>query len=114
MPTQSFEKVMKGLVDANPEIAHELLEDAVNAMLAGEMDDGRILLRHYVRSSIGFKELAERTGKNEKNLMRSLGPQGNPTSSNLFEIIRACADAEGVTLAAQVVADNHPGGLQPA
>lgn len=79
-----------------------MLEDAINAMLSGDLDEGRILLRDYVNATIGFQELAQRTGKHDKNLMRSLGLNGSPTAANLFEIIQACTDGQGITIAAQV------------
>jgi DNA-binding phage protein len=103
MPTQSYKDSMKAMVDRNPHMATEMLEDAINALLAGELDEGRLLLRQYVNATIGFPELARRTGKTDKNLMRSLGPNGSPTAANLFQIIRACMKAEGVTVAAHLV-----------
>lgn len=86
------------MIAERPERAHEMLEDALDSLLAGDVDDGRLLLRQYVNATIGFQELAKRTGKHDKNLMRSLGSSGNPSAANLFEIIHACAQSEGVTL----------------
>ena len=88
-----------------PDLGHgddEVL-DAINALLAGELDEGRLLLRQYVNATIGFGELARRTGKADKNLIRTLGPSGSPTAANLFQFIQACMKAEGVTVAARVV-----------
>jgi len=51
---------------------------------------------------MSFQELAERTGKVDKNLMRALSAAGNPTASNLFEIVKVCIQAEGVTVVAHV------------
>ena len=103
MPTTSYKDSMKAVVARNPQMATEMLEDAINALLAGELDEGRLLLRQYVNATIGFGELARRTGKVDKNLMRALGPSGSPTAANLFEIIQACMNAEGVTVSAHVV-----------
>lgn len=103
MPTQPYKDSLKAMVEKNPHMAAEMLEDAINALLAGELDDGRLLLRQYVNATIGFPELARLTGKADKNLMRSLGPTGSPTAANLFQIVRACMDAEGVEVAARVI-----------
>lgn len=103
MPTQPYKDSMKAMVDRNPHMAAEMLEDAINALLAGYLDEGRLLLRQYVNATIGFPELARRTGKTDKNLMRSLGPSGSPTAANLFQIMQACMQAEGVTVSAHVV-----------
>jgi DNA-binding phage protein len=63
-----------------------MFEDAINALLAGELDEGHLLLRQYVNATIGFGELARRTGKADKNLIRALGLNGSPTAANLFQI----------------------------
>lgn len=102
MPTVSFKNSLRSMAEQDPSFANDMLESAVNAMLGGALDDGRILLRDYVNATIGFQELARRTGKVDKNLMRSLEPKGSPTAANLFEIIGACVDAGDVTLAARV------------
>lgn len=103
MPTVSYKDSLKAMVERNPHMAAEMLEDAINALLAGELDEGRLLLRQYVNATIGFPELARRTGKADKNLMRTLGPTGSPTAANLFQIVRACMEAEGIKVAAHVI-----------
>lgn len=111
MPTTSYKAAMKAMVNENPELGAEMLEDALNSLLSGELDEGRLLLRQFVNATMGFKELAERTGKVDKNLMRTLSAAGNPTASNLFEIVQACIQAEGVTVAAHV--QRQPDGNLP-
>lgn len=103
MPTTLYKDSMRAMVERNPDMATEMLEDTINALLAGDLDEGRLLLRQYVNATIGFPELARRTGKADKNLMRTLGPSGSPTAANLFQIIQACMKAEGVTVAARVI-----------
>jgi len=107
MPTIPFDDMLKGMTDNNPQFASEMLEEALNTILAGDVDDGRILLRQYVKATIGFQELAKRTGKQDKNLMRSLSATGNPTAANLFEIIQACTKAADVTVSAHVAPRQH-------
>ena len=80
MPTVPYKDSLKAIVERNPHMAAEMLEDAINALLAGELDEGRLLLRQYVNATIGFPELARLTGKADKNLMRSLGPTGSRQS----------------------------------
>ena len=103
MPTTSYKDSMKAMVDENPDMATEMLEDAINSLLSGDLDDGRLLLRQYINATLGFQELAKRTGKQDKNLMRSLSATGSPTAANLFQIVQACMKAEGVTVAAHVI-----------
>ena len=108
MPTVPYRESLKNIADKNPEFSRELLQDAVDALLSGEVDDGRIMLRDYVNATMGFKELARRTGKIDKNLMRSLSTQGNPTAANLMEIVRTCAHAEGVVLSVRAQTERAP------
>ena len=102
MPTLSYAYTLKAAAETNPAIADHLFEDAIQALLAGEVDEGRILLRTHINATIGFAALAELTGKNAKSLMRMLGPDGNPTANNLFEIIGRLGEAEGVRIEAKV------------
>ena len=108
MPTVPYNDSIKAMIDRRPEVAAEMFEDAINSLLAGELDDGRLLLRQYVNATIGFPELARRTGKDSKNLMRSLGAEGNPTAANLFKIIQACINAEDMVVAAHVTRRLNP------
>lgn len=102
MPTQSFRQTLKDAATANPAFADHLLEDAVNALLAGEVDEGRTLLRAHVNATIGFEDLGELTGKSPKSLMRMLGADGNPTAINLLGMITQMSRASGVTIEAHV------------
>jgi DNA-binding phage protein len=102
MPTQSYAETLKASVAENPALADHLFEDAIRALFAGEVDEGRILLRTHINATIGFPALAELTGKNAKSIMRMLGPDGNPTASNLFDIIGTLGRAEGVTIEARL------------
>ena len=111
MPTISYKEGIKSMVDRNPKFAMEILEDAINSLLDGNLEEGRLLLRHYIDATIGFQELARRTGKRDKSLMRSLSATENLTASNLFDIIRACVQARGATVAARVIP--HTNRLDP-
>lgn len=102
MPTIPYRAAIKDMVEDNPGMAAEMLEDSINTILSGDLDEGRLLLRQFVHATMGFKELARLTGKDDKNLMRSLSASGNPTATNLLAILRACMDAQGVTVAASV------------
>lgn len=104
MPTLPFKDSLKAIADRNPDFANEILEDVIKALFSGSTDEGRLLLRNYVHATIGFPELARRTGKDDKNLMRSLSTKGNPSASNLFEIIQVCMQEEGVSLDPHIIA----------
>lgn len=98
MPSVSYRSSLQKMLRDQPEIAIEMLEDAVAALLSGDVDEGRLLLRQYINGTLGFQELESRTGKNCKALMRMLSASGNPTASNLFDILRVCMETNGVIL----------------
>jgi DNA-binding phage protein len=93
---------MKSMVDDNPEMGTHMLEDAINAMLQGNLSEGRVHLKEYVSATIGFAELGRRMDKDSKNLMRSLAPRGNPTAENLLAIVQECLAASNTQIAAHI------------
>ena len=113
MPTVPYKDSLKMMVKDNPEMAIEMLEDAVSTIMSGDLDDGRLLLRQFVNATIGFPELAKLTGKDEKNLMRSLSQTGNPTASNLFIILNACTNVQGVKINAHLVSQTENTTMHP-
>lgn len=76
-----------------------LLTEAINELLAGDLDTGRAVLRDYVNATITFDGLAKATRIPAKSLQRMLGPRGNPTADSLFAILKALQERERITLA---------------
>ena len=100
--TQDFRETVQVRVQKDAKFRRGLLRDAIDALLAGETALGREILRDFINATIGFPELSERTGIHVKSLHQMFGPKGNPTAANLFNIIAALQEHEGVKL--QVVA----------
>ena len=100
--TRDFRETVQARVRSNEEFRRGLLRDAIDALLAGEGDLGREILRDFINATIGFPTLAEKTGIHVKSLHQMFGPKGNPTAANLFNIIACLQEHEGVRL--QVVA----------
>ena len=96
--TRSFKDTVQARAQRDPEFREALLQEAVECMLMGDVDTGKIVLRDYINATIGFTELAARTNKQPKSLMRMFGPSGNPRASNLFEVIDHIAQHERVHL----------------
>lgn len=71
-----------------------LLKQAIDCMLAGDVDTGKTVLRDYINATVGFAALGAATHKSPKSLMRMLGPEGNPQARNLFEISPTCRRAK--------------------
>jgi DNA-binding phage protein len=80
------------------DFAGGLLRDAVESLLAGEVALGKELLRDCINATAGFPKMAKDTRLHVKSLHQMFGPKGNPTPSNLFEIVTYLQRREGVRL----------------
>ena len=99
--TREFKETVQARARIDPEFREALLQEAVDAMLAGEVDVGKAVLRDYINATIGFKELGACANKPAKSLMRMFSPAGNPQARNLFEIIGHIQRHEGIRLQAK-------------
>lgn len=96
--TRSFKETVKARVVSDPAFKEALLTEGLNALLEGDLDTGKAVLRDYINATIGFESLAEATHTPPKSLMRMFGARGNPSASNLFAVIQQLQRASGVTL----------------
>ena len=94
--TREFKETVMTRARQDPEFREGLLTEAVECLLAGDVDAGKILLRDYINATIGFSQLGRLTNKKNTSLMRMLGPKGNPAARNLFEIIAQLQKQEGI------------------
>jgi len=85
--TRDFKETIQARARRDPAFRRELLREAVESFLAGDVETGKMVLRDYIHATVGFNELAENTRRSPKSLMRMLGPSGNPQARNLFEIV---------------------------
>jgi DNA-binding phage protein len=100
--TRSFKDTVKARADRDPAFRDALLAEGMDALLAGDVDTGKAILRDYINATIGFEALAKDTGTPAKSLMRMFGPSGNPNASNLFAVIERLQRAAGIELHIQV------------
>ena len=94
--TRDFRETVQADAKRDPAFRRGLLSDALESLLCGEVALGKELLRDYINATVGFPTLAEQTGLHVKTLHQMFGPSGNPTASNLFEIVAYLQRAEGV------------------
>ncbi len=94
--TRSFKETIQARAVHDPEFRENLLRESVECMLSGDMETGKSLLKDYINATIGFEELGVMTQKSPKSLLRMFGPKGNPTASNLFDVIHTLQQREGV------------------
>ncbi len=97
--TRKFRETVWTRAQSDTRFRAALLTDAINELLAGDLDTGRAVLRDYVNATITINGLAKATRIPAKSLQRMLGPRGNPTAESLFTIIKALQERERITLA---------------
>ena len=86
--TRDFKKTVQARVQADPAFRDALLREGVDALLSGDVDTGKTVLRDYIKATVGFEKLSVATGSSPKSLIRMFGPTGNPQARNLFSVIR--------------------------
>jgi len=94
--TRSFKELVQGQVKTDKKFAEALLREGVNAMLAGDIETGKTILRDYIKATVGFEKLGEATATPPKSLIRMFGPRGNPQAKNLFTVIGYLQKRAGV------------------
>ncbi len=99
MPIRPLSEIVQARVAADPQAATALLREAIDAMLRGEPEVGRPLLRDYIKGTVGFEQLSKETGTPSASLSRMFGPRGNPNASNLFAVIGGLQKLSGIKLA---------------
>jgi DNA-binding phage protein len=97
--TRSFKETVKARAERDSEFRAALLTEAVEEMLAGDLETGKAVLRDYINATIGFEKLSRVTGTPAKSLMRMFSPNGNPRAANLFAVIKQLQKASRVRLA---------------
>ncbi len=85
--TKSFRELVQAQVKADKKFAEALLREGVDAMLSGDVEAGKTILRDYIKATVGFEKLGAATGSPPKSLIRMFGPRGNPQAKNLFSVI---------------------------
>jgi hypothetical protein len=96
--TRDFRETVLARARRDASFRRALLREALDCMLDGDVETGKIVLRDYINATIGFEELGTATHKSPKSLMRMLGPDGNPQARNLFEIVAYLQKNEGLRL----------------
>ena len=103
--TRSFKEFVKSRIERDAKFRQALFQEAVQALIEGDVDTAKSVLRDYINATIGFPALAKATKMPPKSLMRMLGPKGNPTAVNLLGVIAALQAKTGVHIEVRAVPD---------
>ena len=96
--TREFRETILSRARKDRRFREAMLTEAVNELLAGDLEAGKSMLRDYVNATITFDKLARKLDKPSKSLQRMLGPNGNPTAENLLSLIKVLQSAERIRL----------------
>ena len=96
--TKSFKELVQRRAAAEPAYAEALLREGIDAMLSGDVDAGKSILRDYIKATVGFEKLGAVTGAPPKSLIRMFGPRGNPQAKKLFSVIGYLQKRAGMRL----------------
>jgi DNA-binding phage protein len=99
--TRSFKETVQARAQRDAAFRETLLTEAVDALLAGDVETGKAVLRDFINATIGFERLAKETKIPPKSLMRMFSRAGNPNARNLFGVIGELQKQFGVQLHAQ-------------
>ncbi len=94
--TREYKETVLNRIQKDERFAKALYAEAMNALLAGQIEEGLSILRDLVNAKISFAELAKQTGFGEKSLHRMLSRRGNPTSKSLFIVTGAISHDLGL------------------
>jgi hypothetical protein len=96
--SKSFKDLVQKHVKADKKFAEALLREGIDAMISGDVDTGKTILRDYIKATVGFEKLGAATGAPPKSLIRMFGPRGNPQAKNLFSVIGYLQKRAGLRL----------------
>jgi hypothetical protein len=103
--TRSFRETVQARALRDVKFRKALLAEAMQALLDGNLGEGRSALRSCINATIGFEKLGTALGRSPKSLMRMFGPSGNPTAGNLLGVIGVLQQQTGVRLQVRAVSD---------
>jgi hypothetical protein len=85
--TKNFHELVRRQVKADKKFAEALLREGIDAMLSGDVETGKTMLRDHIEATVGFEKLDAATSAPPKSLRRMFGPRGDPRPKILFGVI---------------------------
>jgi len=96
--TRDFKATVFARAQKDPEFRSALLVEAAQALIDGELDITKSVLRDYINATIGFEQLSQEVRIPKKSIMRMLSQSGNPTTQNMALILACLNEHEGLRL----------------
>lgn len=96
--TRDFKATIRDRAQKDPDFRAALLVEAAQALVDGELDVTKSVLRDYVNATLGFDRLSREVRIPKKSIMRMLSDSGNPTTRNMTRILAYLNKQEGLSL----------------
>jgi DNA-binding phage protein len=100
--SRTFKETVCARAQHDPAYRDRMLQEAVHALIAGDMESAKSLLQLYVNATVGFQELGRAMEMAPQSLTRMLGPDGNPRANNLCAMLAFLQREAGVELTVDV------------
>ena len=94
--TREFKETVMLRAKQDPDFRKELIVEATNAFLEGDIETGKRLIRDYLNATEAFPSISVDLKQNEKSIRRMIGPRGNPTLKNFANLLNACKRRESL------------------
>ena len=94
--TKDFRETIRARAQRDVKFRRALLREAIEQMLAGDIETGKAMIRNYINATVGFPALSKTVHAPPESLMRMFGPKGNPSAANLFGVIAALQSHQGI------------------
>jgi len=92
--TREFKETVMLRAQQDPIFRQELIVEATSAILEGDLDTGKRLLRDYLNATEALPTIAKELKQSEKSIRRMVGSRGNPTLKNFANLLNACKRRE--------------------
>ena len=106
--TRDFRETVMARAKRDPAFRAGLYQEALQAVVEGDLPTARVLLRDFINATVGFAALADQTGLKDKSLMRMFGQNGNPRADNLLDTFAVLSRENGLSLTVQALPARTP------
>lgn len=100
--TREFSDTVKARAERDSAFREALLIEALELLIAGDVDTGKAVLRQFINATTSFEALARGINMPAKSLVRMFSAEGNPRVDRFFAVISHLQHATGVHLAVGV------------
>ena len=100
---RDYKETIRARVQGDPAFRKALLKESIECLLSGDVDTGKAVLKDFIKATSGLEKLSRTVDKKSQSVSRMLGQEGNPTASNLLQIIAQLQKQEGLHMKVSLI-----------